>query len=431
MTSRSIDPPRDLGGPDFSADEIDPDRRVLDSIRPLTVLRVIARLNVGGPAIQASLLTSGLDQKRFISTLVTGREASREGNMLELASELEFTSGVEPVIVEDLGRSISPLRDLRALFSLIRIMRRLRPDVVHTHTAKAGTLGRIAAITTRVPVVVHTFHGHTFHGYFNKATSLMVSLWESLLARFSSAVIAISPRQAADLIDAGLPRKKVRIIPLGLPLERFANGSARGDARSALKIGDDETVIGMVARLVPVKDPFLMVDAVAELSLNDPSTSLLIVGDGPLREEVEAHARHRGVHVRVLTWRADLENIYPAMDVVALSSKNEGSPVALIEALAAGRPVASTNVGGVADLLADGEYGHLADEATPTGLAGAIARAIETDPAQLALARRSALDRFGSDRLIRDISALYEGLAAARVARVTRNRKRRNAAKAP
>lgn len=395
----------------------------LDELRPLRVARVIARLNVGGPAIQASLLTSHLAPPDFDSTLITGVEDEREGNMIELAGEGGFLGDVSATVIPPLGRAVSPLADLSALIQLIRLFWRTRPDVVHTHTAKAGTLGRIAAIATRVPVIVHTFHGNVFSGYFSPTVSRIISMWESLLARFTSAVIAITPSQAGDLAGYGIPRSRIRVLPLGLPLDRFEHGSSRSDARHELGIGEDEIVIGMIARLVPIKDPLLMVEAAAALKTERGPVRLLIVGDGPMREEVTAAATEQKVKLDLLGWRADLENIYPAMDVVALSSRNEGSPVALIEAMAAGRPVAATDVGGVADLLQGGELGGLAAERTGAGLANAISSALETPAATLAQSRRMAIDKFGIDRLAADIASLYDGLAYKKLAKIRRRRR--------
>lgn len=391
---------------------------------------MIARLNVGGPAIQAALLTSGLDSRRFDSTLVSGTEDEREGNMLSLAASENFASGVEPVVIPALGRSPSPLRDVVAFVSLLRLMRRIRPDVVHTHTAKAGTLGRLAAWLTGVPVIVHTFHGNVFTGYFRPAISRLIVTWERFLAQISTAVIAISTRQADELLASGFDNSKVRVIPLGLPLGRFKTSTTeeRARARQALGIAEESTAIGFIARLVPVKNPELMIEAIAELRKTHPDVCLVVAGDGPLREAIAEAATLHEVQLKMLGWRADLGDIYVALDAVALSSRNEGLPVALIEAMASGVPVASTNVGGVADLFAEGELGELA-EADPRSLAKAIDSAIKSPQSRIEKARLSALDRFGEERLIADISSLYEELAEPK--RRRRSLVRRAAAKAP
>lgn len=396
---------------------------------PLKVVRVIARLNVGGPAIQAALLTSGLDKERFESTLVTGTEDEREGNMLSLATDEDFAAGVEPIVIPALGRSPSPLRDALAFVSLVRLIRRVRPDVVHTHTAKAGTLGRLAAWITGVPVIVHTFHGNVFFGYFRPVISRMIVAWERFLARLSTVVIAISKRQADELTSLGFTKSKVRVIPLGLPLARFKPRTAEGSARARRTLGitEESTAIGFIARLVPVKNPELMIEALAELGRTHPNVCLVVAGDGPLREMLTRAAAVHEVELKMLGWRADLGDVYTALDAVALSSRNEGLPVALIEAMASGVPVASTNVGGVADLFAEGEFGELA-EADPRSLAKAIESAIASPQSRIEEARKSVLDRFGEERLISDIGGLYEELAELKRGRITRRSRRHRAA---
>lgn len=386
---------------------------------------MIARLNIGGPAIQAAVLTSGLDTRRFESTLVTGTEDDREGNMLSLASGEDFVAGVEPVVIPALGRSPSPLRDALAFLSLLRFMRKLRPDVVHTHTAKAGTLGRLAAWLTGVPVIVHTFHGNVFSGYFSPAVSRLIVTWERALSRISTAVIAISQRQADELVDLGFAESKIRVIPLGLPLGRFKTRSAEdcAMARQALGIAPDSVAVGFVARLVPVKNPELMVEAVAELAKVHSNVCLVVAGDGPLREAVVEAASLHGVELKMLGWRSDLGEVYGALDVVALSSHNEGLPVALIEAMASGVPVASTDVGGVADLLENGQIGELA-KADPRSLANAIESAMRSSKSRTERARESVLNRFGEERLVSDIANLYEELAESKHRRISRRSRR-------
>lgn len=396
---------------------------------PLKVVRVIARLNVGGPAIQAALLTSGLDRERFESTLVTGVEDEREGNMLTLAGDEDFAAGVEPIVIPALGRSPSPLRDAFAFVSLLRLFRKVRPDLVHTHTAKAGTLGRLAAWLTGVPVIVHTFHGNVFSGYFRPVISRVIVAWERFLARLSTVVIAISKRQANELIGAGFAKPKVKVIPLGLPLVRFKPRTAEGRARArrTLDIAEDSVAIGFIARLVPVKNPELMIEAIAELGRARSDVCLVVAGDGPLRETLIDAAAMHGVELKMLGWRADLDDVYMALDAVALSSRNEGLPVALIEAMASGVPVASTDVGGVADLFAEGELGELA-EADPRSLAKAIESAITSPQSRIEEARSSVLDRFGEKRLISDIAGLYEELAELKRDRIARRSRRQPAA---
>ncbi len=419
---RSQDPPRFMGKPDEKEIGIHRVQDRLASSLPLRVCRVITRLNVGGPSVQATLLSAELGLPTFESTLVYGVEDEREGNYLDLLPA-DTQEKIRAYQVPELGRSPDAPSDLRALAALVSTFRRLRPDIVHTHMAKAGTLGRLAARATGVPVVIHTFHGNVFAGYFSKPVSAGVRTWEALLARASDAVIAISPSQVAELLDAGIPRSKIKLVPLGIPLERFDRMPAREEARAELRLPRDATCIGWVARLVPVKDPTLMVEAAAVCTARNPKTVLLVAGDGPEREVVERLAETRGVDARFLGWQSDLRRFYAACDVVALSSKNEGFPVALLEAIAARRPVAATDVGGVADLFQATGQGELARSRSPEDLAEAISRALKTPAAQLSLSAERARSAYSAHRLVEDITALYGELALRKVEAIRRRRR--------
>lgn len=432
MERRSQDPPRNLGIP--ARTEPDPYllRERLEPLFPLRVMRVITRLNVGGPSVQATRLTRALSAPEFVSTLVTGREDEREGNYLSLLQGSN-SSDIDVVVVPTLRRSVHPLSDSNAARELLRLFRLKRPDIVHTHMAKAGTIGRLAAMAAGVPVVVHTFHGNVFQGYFSRPVSAAIRYWERLLATATDALIAISNSQAAELYDAGIPRSKVRVVPLGVPLRELRTAAARFGsdadrarrlARARLGMPTDAFCVAWVARLVDVKDPELMVRAVAALARERPSTKLLVVGDGPLREKTASLAEELGVDLSILSWTADLAPVYLAADVVALSSRNEGLPVALIEALALGRPVASTDVGGVADLFSIAGCGVLAASRSPEALADAIRQAAETPAAQLAVSSRRITDAFDESLLVERIKSLYMELAFEKAASIRRRRER-------
>ena len=379
-------------------------------MRRVKVLRVITRLNVGGPAIQAVLLSARLDPERFESLLVAGTESAVEGNMLELG-RLDRPPSLHRV--PELGREISPWDDLRALVALVRLMREVRPDIVHTHLAKAGTLGRLAARITGVPVVIHTYHGTVFRGYFGSWKSRLFVQIERSIARITTRLIAITPGQRRDLIGLGIgDERKVIEVPLGLDLAPFGGGVSREDARRMLGLGADAPVVAIVARLVPIKDVGLFLRAFARVT---PSAIALIVGDGEERAQLEAEAIDLGIapRCRFLGWRRDVESIYAAADVVALTSRNEGSPVSIIEAMAAGRAVVCTEVGGVPDVVTSGVSGML----VPTGDAGALATAIDrllADPIERERlgreARKAVYPRYDVSRLVTDIAALYTQL---------------------
>lgn len=424
--SRSQDPPRDLGAGGEVVATPHETKLALENCRPLKICRVITRLNIGGPSVQATLLSTELGPPAFESVLLTGLEDEREGNYLDLLDPTR-RDGLFVETLASLGRTPRPGPDLRTLSELVAVFRRIRPDIVHTHMAKAGTIGRIAARLTGVPIVVHTFHGNVFRGYFSGPVSAAVRKWEVVLARLSDAVVAISPSQAAELRKAGISPRKIRMIPLGIPLERFESLPPKQEARAHFGVPEGSICIGWVARLVPVKDPSLMIRAAAAAAAaaGEPgSLVLLVAGDGPLREEVEREAIALGVEVRFLGWQADLARFYAACDVVALSSRNEGFPVSLIEAIASRRPVAATDVGGVSDLFAEAGQGVLAETNTPDALASAIRTALETPEAQLEVSARRVRDRYGARRLLSDITALYEELAYAKLDRLQRRRRR-------
>lgn len=379
------------------------------------MLRVVARLNVGGPAIHTILLTAGLQDDRFRSTLVTGVEGKSEGSMLHLARK----RGVAPLVLPALGREIDPRSDLRCVYQLWRLMRRLRPQIVHTHTAKAGTVGRVAARLAGVPIVVHTFHGHVFHGYFGPiATRTFLSI-ERGLGRLTDRTLAVSESQRRELARYGVaPWEQIEVMPLGLELERFTHCEARrGELRAELGLPSDAPLVGIVARLVPIKDHDTFLRACRRVADRLPAARFLVVGDGERRGEIEALAGTLGLGDRTLFlgWRHDLDRLYADVDVVALTSRNEGLPVAVIEAMASARPVVATRVGGVPDLVRDGATGLLAPPGDTGAIANALLRLLEDShlAARMGQAgREAAYPRYTSGRLVANVRDLYERLLA-------------------
>lgn len=378
---------------------------------PIRVMRIIARLNIGGPAVHVTLLTRGLNDERFHSLLVTGVIGEAEGDMGYLARDL----GVTPILIPTLQREIAPLDDFRALIALIRLMRREGPHVVHTHTAKAGFIGRLAAFLSGVPVIVHTFHGHVFHGYFGSLKTRVFLLLERWAARLSSMVLTISPGLREELIDYRIaPPERIGVIPLGLDLSGLANlENLRGRFRREIGFSTDEVLIGIIGRLVSVKNHELFFEAARNVLAAVPGARFIVVGDGERRAELEDQAGRVGLSDRVVFtgWRRDLPAVYADLDVLVISSHNEGTPVSIIEALAAGVPVASTAVGGVPDLLKNGELGSLAPPGDAQALADAILTALEKGGSpDIQQARRWALSQYSDDRLIADIRTLYMDL---------------------
>jgi glycosyltransferase involved in cell wall biosynthesis len=392
------------------------------------ILRVIARLNVGGPARHVVLLDRGLRARGHDTRLVYGSLGPFEASLEHLAVE----SGLPTTQIRELGRRISPIGDLRAFARLLRLVFSEAPDVIHTHTAKAGTLGRIAACLfnatrrrRRRCLVVHTFHGHVLAGYFGPATNVAVRLAERTLARITDRVVTLSPAQRDDIVTRfGIAdAARTTVVPLGLDLDHLARlDPAAPHLRRQLGISERALVIGYVGRFVAIKDLATLVHAFARVARKRPDAVLLLVGDGPVRPEIESLVASLGLqkHVHVPGWIEDLAPLYATMDICALSSLNEGTPVALIEAMAAAKPVVATRVGGVADVVEDERTGLLASPGDPDALANRIVR-LADDSAERArmgaAGRQAVVGRFSTARLVDDIDRLYaEALARKRSA---------------
>jgi glycosyltransferase involved in cell wall biosynthesis len=387
--------------------------------RRVRLLRIIARLNIGGPAIQAITLTRLLDARGYETRLVRGSEGADEGNMNYLAREL----GVTPTLIESMRREPGP-GDLEALRRLVAIIRRDRPQIVHTHAAKAGTLGRIAALLARPrnrPLLVHTYHGHSLTGYFSPRTAGVYRTIECWLAQRTDALVAVSPEVRDDLVRLGVaPADQFTVIPLGLDLARFADDSQRAERRSALRsqwgLDADAEVVTLVARLAPIKrvDRFL---AVARQLAARPNARFVIVGDGELRAALGGSSDAGSLGERVIWagFRRDMPDVYFASDVVMLTSDNEGTPVSLIEAQAAAVPVVSTDVGGVRSAVLDGRTGLIMPADDSDRLARAVSGLLD-DRERAALlgraGRRYALSAYGVERLVDDLDQLYRSLLA-------------------
>src|SRR4051812_3038021 len=380
------------------------------------LVRIIARLNVGGPSIQAITLTRRLEARGYRTRLVRGREGAREGSMDYLASEL----GVVPTRVRmqrDPG-----LADLAALRRLVSILRGDRPAIVHTHAAKAGALGRVAALIAggaSRPVLVHTFHGHSLTGYFSGPTAALYRTIERWLARRTDALVAVSAEVRDELVRLGVggPERFV-VVPVGFDLARFLDDSLRVRRRAALRaqwgIAADAEVVTLVARLVAVKrvDRFL---EVAQLLADRRRARFVVVGDGDLRDQLAASDDARSLGER-LVWagfRRDMVDVLFASDLVMLTSDHEGTPVSLIEAQAAAVPVVATDVGGTRSAVRDGQTGVLAAADDVRGLAAA-AKALLDDrerAARMAAAgRRHVVPRSTLERLVDDHDRLYRSL---------------------
>jgi glycosyltransferase involved in cell wall biosynthesis len=384
------------------------------------VLRVIARLNMGGPALHVAYLTEGLAARGYDTTLVAGTLARGEDSMQFIAER----HGVEVVRVDELHREISPLRDVVAAFRLAKLIRRERPQILHTHTAKAGAVGRLAAVLagrSRPPIVLHTFHGHVLHGYFGPARTALFRLLERALAHVSTRLIAVSPQVRDDLVALKVaPLEKFEVVRLGIELgERIEEDEAvRRETRRVLGIVGDRFVVGWIGRMTAVKNTDLILRAFADLRARGVDAVLCLVGDGPDRDGLERRAHELGVirHCLFLGYQEEVARFFSAFDTLILTSVNEGTPVTTIESLAAGRPVVSTRVGGVPDVVEDGVDGFLAESGDAAGLADGL-ECLARDPAlraQMGAAGRERMrERYAVERLVDDVDRLYRRLLAA------------------
>jgi glycosyltransferase involved in cell wall biosynthesis len=388
-----------------------------ESIR---VLRVIARLNMGGPALHVAYLTAGLEPRGYETTLVAGTLARGEESMAFVAEGL----GVPVVTINQLHREISPLRDAVAVLRLARLIRARRPHILHTHTAKAGAIGRLAAVLAgpaRPPIIVHTFHGHVLRGYFGPVRAAGFRLLERWLARRATALVAVSPQVRDDLVSLGVaPAESFVIVRLGIALEERVSLDAAGRERmrALLGIAPQRFVVGWIGRMTGVKRTDDILLALRGLRERGVDACLLMVGDGPDRDQTERRAKELGV-VRecfFLGYQDDVTAFLAAFDAFVLPSGNEGTPVSAIEALGAGRPVVATRVGGVPDVVRDGVDGYLVEAGDIAGLADALAR-LAADPELRdrmgAAGRERVLPRYAVERLIDDVDRLYRSLLEA------------------
>jgi glycosyltransferase involved in cell wall biosynthesis len=387
----------------------------------MKIVRIISRLNIGGPAIHTILLSSSLNKDGYTDILVCGQPSQFEGDMHELAK----SNNIKPVMVPTLQRDISICRDIKAFFKLYSIIRKERPDIVHTHTAKAGTLGRLAAVLAGVPVRVHTFHGHVFDGYFNPSRAKVFLLIERFLALFTDRVVTVSSSVRNEIVNKLkiADESKSIVIPLGLDLDKYLRCTAGfGSLRKRFGLGSDAILVGIVGRLVPVKNHKMFLDAALKVIETMPNRDIkfFIVGDGELNEGLKQYASALGLGGKVIFtgWVDDLAGVYSDLDIVALTSLNEGTPVSLIEAMASGKAVIATDVGGVRDIINDGACGVLARSTDVDDFCSKLKGLIRDKEARIRLganARKTVASRYARERLVKDVKSLYEGLYDSKV----------------
>jgi len=383
------------------------------SDQPIKIVRIIARLNVGGPAIHVSLLTSRLVPPEFESLLVAGRVPENEGDMGYIAERY----GVEPIFLETMSREISLKDDFKTLLELIRLLRRERPDVVHTHTAKAGMVGRLAAWLTRTPVIVHTIHGHVLKGYFGPLKTAFFRTLEKILGRMSTRLLTVSAEVRRELLEMRIASpEKLQVCELGLDLQRFADTPRHGGVmRSELGLDRSVPLFGTCGRLTAIKNQVMFLEAAAKLRERVPEAQFVLIGGGELMDELQAKAAELGLTdvVHFLGWRQELGPLMADLDLFVLTSLNEGTPVTIIEAASTGVPVISTAVGGVPDLVTHGDTGWLVPSEEVDALTDAMAEAAaDLDEAERRAQRQqqAILARFAIDRLVADLAKLYREL---------------------
>ena len=384
------------------------------------VLRIINRLNIGGPTYNAAYLSKYLSDD-FETLLVAGEKDESEDSSQFILHEL----GLKPIIIPEMKREINLKNDRIAYQKIKEIIADFKPDIVHTHASKAGAIGRLAAYKMKVPVILHTFHGHVFHSYFGKVKTTIYKTIERNLARKSTKIIAISAIQKKELstIHKIAKPNKIEVIPLGFDLNKFKENQKekRKVFRQKWLIEDDEIAVGIIGRLVPIKNHHFFLNVAKNISkLSTKKVRFLIIGDGELRDELENYCNQleidfstekdtRNALLSFTSWITDIDVALAGLDIVALTSKNEGTPVSLIEAQAAGKPIVSTNVGGIENIVIPNETALLSNINDEQLFTKKMLYLIEEEDKRMAFSQKGThvFKSFHYDRLVSDMEKLY------------------------
>jgi glycosyltransferase involved in cell wall biosynthesis len=390
------------------------------------ILRIINRLNLGGPTYNVAFLSKYLSPE-FETILVAGIKDESEESSEFIVTQM----GLSPLYIDEMKREINLKNDLIAYRKISEIINKFKPDIVHTHAAKAGTLGRLAAINNRVPIILHTFHGHVFHSYFNSTKTFIFKNIEKYLANKTTGIIAISEKQKQELCEEHNICKpsKSHVIPLGFDLNRFENigDSIRVNFRKKYKISDETILIGIIGRIVPIKNHRLFIESIATLKSQDRNIKFtaMIIGDGDDKQKIIELARNSGLKVCAdgnvtdncdvifTSWILEIENALAGLDIVALTSLNEGTPVSLIEAQAAGKPIVSTNVGGISNVVRPNETALLSPPGDEGLFTRNLSQLIDNQGLRNSLSikgRQFVSSRFSYKRLVEDTCTLYRQL---------------------
>lgn len=377
---------------------------------PIRVMRIIARMNVGGPAVQVSGLMRGFNATEFDHRLYTGYCAADEADYLDTVAK-----DVTSVRIQGFGRRVSLGGDIKAFIALVREIRTFKPHVIHTHTAKAGFLGRIASIVSLQPAIrVHTFHGHLLNGYFGSFKRSLVVIAEKFLALFTHQLLAVGDKVRQDLLNAGIGTKdKFGLMPPGLAIGMLPD---REESRIALTIPANSLQCAFIGRVTQIKRPDRFLDVVSEIKKRGVKLDFSIAGDGELLEMCRERIKQENLPVTILGWQSDIERVLSSADMVVLTSDNEGTPLSLIQAGMAGLPVVTTNVGSVPEVVLDGVTG-IVTRLDVQEIADALEKLANDDVLRTKLgvaAQEFTLSNFGVKRLVHDHEELYKKLLTSR-----------------
>ncbi|MBC7887563.1 MAG: glycosyltransferase [Ferruginibacter sp.] len=387
------------------------------------ILRIHNRLIVGGPSLNVTLLCTHLNPD-FETKLLVGKKDPHEKDAGYIAQQL----GIIPIEITEMRRSVLPINDIKAYFKIKKIIKEFKPDIVHTHASKAGAIGRLAASSCHVKLIVHTFHGHVFHSYFSKTISALIVSFERFLARKTNVIIAISDLQKRELVDVYkiAPAGKIVTIPLGFNLEKYSIDKEKKRILFREKYGFDsnEIIIGIIGRIVPIKNHQMFVEVASLVKKKSGShVRFAIIGDGASLPVVEKKSSALGLSysyflthpksktdIVVTSWEKEIDQVLAGLDIVVLTSYNEGTPVSLIEAQAARKPVVSTNVGGVEDVITHGENGFLTAVNDIKSFANYVSTLIDDKDLRDKMGDtgyNNVINRYSKQRLIKDVKKLY------------------------
>ena len=391
------------------------------------ILRIHNRLITGGPSLNALYLTKYLSSE-FETLLVVGEKEDHEQSAYFLADEM----GIKPALIPDMGRSIDPFKDYKAYKKVQKIIKDFKPDIVHTHAAKPGAVGRLAASSLKIPAIVHTYHGHVFHSYFGRLKTNFIINTERYLAKKTHALIAISDQQKTELTEDFriADKTKFKVIPLGFELKKFSESQEekRKKFRQEFVLAHDEIAIGIIGRLVPIKNHNLFLDGINYvLKTTSKKIKAFIIGDGETRQALEDKAEKLKIpfsedhdpnaSLIFTSWRKDIDVINAGLDIITLTSLNEGTPVSLIEAQAANKPIVSTRVGGISDIVLENETALLSGVHDVTSFQENLLRLVENDELRNSFKKKGAdhvQKKFSVERLANDMAGLYYELLSKR-----------------